>query len=91
VILLPVGNNMIFSNANAIADVDKENKKSVNVSSLKCNNINVNVNELELDVFPPFLGGGDLAAEAVEPNTDPSSIATNNNDFLKSITSDLSV
>jgi hypothetical protein len=57
----------------------KEDKKSVSVSSLKCNNINVNVNGLELDVFPPFLGGGDLAAEAVEPNTEGSSFAAGNN------------
>jgi hypothetical protein len=56
----------------------KEDKKSVSVSSLKCNNINVNVNGLELDVFPPFLGG-EVAAEAAEPNTDSSSFAAGNN------------
>jgi hypothetical protein len=57
----------------------KEDKKSVSVSSLKCNNINVNVNGLELDVFPPVLGGSDgLAAQAAEDNTDASSFAGNN-------------
>jgi hypothetical protein len=34
--------------------MDKD-RKSINVSSLKCNNINVNVNGLELDVLPPSL------------------------------------
>ncbi len=53
----------------------KEDKKNVSVQSLKCNNINVNVNGLELSVLPPFLGGGEVAAEAVEPNTDASSFA----------------
>ena len=42
---------------------------------MKCNNINVNVNGLTLDVFPPFLGGGEVAADAVEPSTDASSFA----------------
>jgi hypothetical protein len=51
-------------------------RKNVSVSSLKCNNINVNVNGLELDVFPPFLGG-DLAAEAAEASSDASSFAGN--------------
>ena len=46
---------------------------------MKCNNINVNVNGLELDVFPPFLGGGDLAAEAAEGNNDANSFAAGNN------------
>ncbi len=60
-------------------DRDRESdRKSVSVSSLKCNNINVNVNGLELDVFPPFLGGGEgLAAEAQNANTDASSFAGN--------------
>jgi hypothetical protein len=64
-------------------DMDREkkaDKKSVSVSSLKCNNINVNVNGLVLDVFPPFLGGEDLAAEAVDDNTDTKSFAGNNGD-----------
>jgi hypothetical protein len=52
-------------------------KKQVSVSSLKCNNINVNVNGLELDVFPPFLGGGDIAADAAEANTGASSFEGN--------------
>ena len=68
--------------ASSYPDMDKEkkeDKKSVSVSSLKCNNINVNVNGLSLDVIPPFLGGGDLAAEAVEPNTDANSFAAGNN------------
>jgi hypothetical protein len=47
------------------------------VKKVKCNNINVNVNGLELDVFPPFLGGEGLAVEATEGNTDPSSFARN--------------
>ena len=34
--------------------MDKD-RKSFNVSSLKCNNINVNVNGLELEVLPPSL------------------------------------
>jgi hypothetical protein len=60
-------------------DSDRESdRKSVNVSSLKCNNINVNVNGLELDVFPSFLGGGEgLAAETQDANTDASSFAGN--------------
>jgi hypothetical protein len=56
----------------------KEDKKSVSVSSLKCNNINVNVNGLELDVFPPFLGGGEgLAATAAEDNADTNNLSGN--------------
>ena len=43
---------------------------------MKCNNINVNVNGLELYVFPPFLGG-EVAAEAVESNTDVNSFSGN--------------
>ncbi|HET8793212.1 MAG TPA: hypothetical protein VFM31_05430 [Nitrososphaeraceae archaeon] len=81
VILLPVGSSLKIPNANAIADFDKgDRKQQVSVSSLKCNNINVNVNGLELSVLPPFLGGGDLAAEAVGSNTDPSSFAAGNNE-----------
>ena len=57
----------------------KSDKKDVSVSSLKCNNINVNVNGLELSVLPPFLGGSEVAAEAVEPNNDDSSFAADNN------------
>ena len=70
---------MIGAQADPYYGMDKDNKKvdkkQVSVSSLKCNNINVNVNGLTLDVFPPFLGGGDIAAEAVEPSTDASSFA----------------
>ena len=56
-ILLPLGNNSLnISNANVIADFDDVDRKQVNVSSLKCNNININVNGLELYVLPPFLG-----------------------------------
>ena len=58
----------------------KEDKKNVSIQSLKCNNINVNVNGLELSVLPSFLGGGEVAAEAVEPNTDASSFAGNKGD-----------
>jgi hypothetical protein len=72
--------NMNISNVNAIADFDNKDRKEVSVSSLKCNNINLNVNGLELDVFPPFLANSSLAAEAVEGNTDPSSIGGNNCD-----------
>ena len=55
----------------------KEDKKSVSVSSLKCNNINVNINGLELSVLPPFLGG-EVAAEAVEDGeTNANSFAGN--------------
>jgi hypothetical protein len=69
---------MNISNANAIADFDKGDKKQqVSVSSLKCNNINVNVNGLTLDVFPPFLTNSGLAAETAQGNDDPSSIAGN--------------
>jgi DNA-binding beta-propeller fold protein YncE len=60
---------MNISNANAIADFDKGDRKQVNVSSLKCNNINVNVNGLELDVFPPFLKDDVMEADAAEPNS----------------------
>ena len=50
-ILLPLGNNSLnISNANVIADFDDVDRKQVNVSSLKCNNININVNGLELYV-----------------------------------------
>jgi hypothetical protein len=55
----------------------KSDKKDVSVQSLKCNNINVNVNGLELSVLPPFLGGGEIAAESAELNTDASSFAGN--------------
>ena len=67
---------MLGAQADPYYGMDKENKKvdkKISVSSLKCNNINVNVNGLTLDVFPPFLGGGDIAADAVEPSTDASS------------------
>jgi hypothetical protein len=60
-------------------DMDREkkaDKKSVSVSSLKCNNINVNVNGLELDVFPQFLGG-EVAATAAEGQTEANSFANN--------------
>ena len=40
----------------------------------------MDVNGLELDVFPPFLANSGLAAEALEGNTDPSSIGGNNGD-----------
>ena len=71
---------MIGAQADPYYGMDKDNKKvekKISVSSLKCNNINVNVNGLTLDVFPPFLGGGDIAAEAAEPSTDASSFAGN--------------
>jgi hypothetical protein len=55
----------------------KEDKKSVSVISLKCNNINVNVNGLELDVFPPFLGG-EVAATTADSETDTNSFAAGN-------------
>jgi len=61
-----------------LEDIDREkyaDKKGVSVSSLNCNNINVNVNGLELDVFPPFLGVGEAALEAIEPTTDANSFA----------------
>ncbi len=67
---------------------DNNHIKSQNsdfVKKIKCNNINVNVNGLELDVFPPFLADSGLAAEAVEGNTAPNSVAGNGasefNDF----------
>jgi hypothetical protein len=69
---------MIGAQADPYYGMDKDrksDKKDVSVQSLKCTNINVNVNGLELDVFPPFLGGGDIAAEAAEPSTDASSFA----------------
>jgi hypothetical protein len=71
--------SMIGAQAEPYYGMDKDrksDKKDVSVSSLKCNNINVNVNGLELDVFPPFLGGG-LAAEAQEGSTDASSFGGN--------------
>lgn len=55
-------------------------KKQASVNSLKCNNINVNVNGLEHNIFPPFLGGDEVAAEAVESNTDGNSFTNNNGD-----------
>src|SRR5262245_27100724 len=70
---------MIGAQSDPYYGMDKDNKKvdkKISVRSLKCNNINVNVNGLTLDVFPPFLGGGDMAAEAAEePSTDASSFA----------------
>ena len=60
-------------------EMDKDNKKvdkKISVQSLKCNNINVNVNGLTLDVFPPFLGGGEVA----DGETDANSFAGNNGD-----------
>src|ERR1041384_336490 len=77
VVLLPIGNSLNISNANAIAEYDKEERKQVSISSLKCNNINVNVNGLELSVLPLFLGGDEVAAEAVEPSNDANSFAGN--------------
>jgi hypothetical protein len=64
----------------------KSKDSSVNVNKIKCNNINVNVNGLEFNVFPPFLGGSGLAAEAAdEANTDASSFTGNgaNGDISK--------
>jgi hypothetical protein len=44
-ILLPLGNSLNISNANAIADFDiKVDKKQVSLSSLKCINTNININ-----------------------------------------------
>jgi hypothetical protein len=54
VILLPLGNSLNISNANANAVADYNNKvdkKQVSVSSLNCKNINVNVNGFELDAL----------------------------------------
>ena len=77
-ILLPIGISSNNSNTNANADFDnKVDRKQVNISSLKCNNINVDVNGLELNVSPSFLGDSGLAAEAVEGNTEANSIAGN--------------
>ena len=53
------------------------NSNSVSINKIKCNNINVNVNGLELNILSPFLADSGLAAEAVEDDTDPSSIAGN--------------
>ena len=93
IILLPIGtSNINIPNANAIAYLDnKEDKKSVSVSTLKCNNINVDVNGLELEVFPPFLGGDEVAATAAE---DGQTYATHFRTMAmapKSMTLDLSV
>ncbi len=60
-------------------DKSKKDRKSTSIKKLDCNNINVNVNGLELDVFPPFLGE-DLAAEAQEGTTGPSSLGGNRAD-----------
>ena len=55
-----------------------KSKDNVSVKKINCNNINVNVNGLELNVFPPFLNGGEgSAAEAQEDSTDTSSFAGN--------------
>jgi hypothetical protein len=67
---------MNISNANAIADFDKGDRKQVSVSSLKCNNINVNVNGLELEVLPPFLGG-EVAATVTDGESNTNSFANN--------------
>jgi hypothetical protein len=45
---------MLEAQAEPYYVMDKD-RKVVNVSSLKCNNINVNVNGLELDILPPAL------------------------------------
>ena len=70
---------MIGAQADPYYGMDKDHKKvdkKVSVSSLKCNNINVNVNGLTLDVFPPFLGGNDIAAaETADPTTEAASFA----------------
>ena len=70
---------MIGAQADPYYGMDKDHKKvdkKISVSSLKCNNINVNVNGLTLDVFPPFLGGSDIAAaETTDPTTDAASFA----------------
>jgi hypothetical protein len=80
ILLLLGSSNMNISKANAITEFDNKDKKQVSVSSLECNNINVDANGLELDVFAPFLANSGLAAEAVEGNTDTSSIVGNNGD-----------
>jgi hypothetical protein len=54
----------------------KSDKKSVSVSSLKCNNINVDVNGLELSVLPPFLSG-EVADTAADGETNANSFANN--------------
>ncbi|HET7643155.1 MAG TPA: hypothetical protein VFK40_06580 [Nitrososphaeraceae archaeon] len=79
VILLPLGNSLNISNANAIADFDnkEDRKQQVGVNSLKCNNINVNVNGLELNVLPPFLDGDEVAATAADDETNANSFDNN--------------
>jgi hypothetical protein len=77
VILLPLGTNTNNSNVNVIASFDNQaDRQQVTASSLKCNNINANVNGLELDVFPPFLGG-EVTATAADDETDLNSFANN--------------
>ncbi len=80
ILMLLASSNMNISNANAITEFDNKDRKQLSVSSLECNNINENVNGLELDEFLPFLANSGLAGEAVEGNTDPSSIVGNNGD-----------
>ena len=67
---------MIGAQADPYYGMDRDYKKvdkKISVSYMKCNNINVNVNGLTLDVFPPFLAGGEIAASAAEEaNSDAS-------------------
>ena len=72
---------MIGAQADPYYGMDRDYKKvdkKISVSYMKCNNININVNGLTLDVFPPFLGGGEVAASAAEDaNSDASSYPGN--------------
>ena len=70
---------MIGAQAEPYYEMDRDKKshgKDVKIKNVKCNNINVNVNGLELDIFPPFLGG-DVADETAEGTSDASSFADN--------------
>ena len=79
-ILLPLGNNSLnISNANVIADFDDVDRKQVNVSSLKCNNININVNGLELYVTST-ISRREVAATATDGETGTDSFANNRDD-----------
>jgi hypothetical protein len=80
ILILLGSSNMNIANANAITEFDNIDQKQVSVSSFECNQNNVNVNGLELDEFLAFLANGGLSAEAVDGNTDPSSIVGNKGD-----------
>ena len=80
ILMLLGSSNMNISNANAITEFDNKDQKQVSVSSFECNQNNVNVNGLELNEFLAFLANGGLSAEAVDGNTNPSSIVGNKGD-----------